>query len=327
MFKNLKIVAAVFLLFLGAFLSQVIINNGVYQKLKNNQDISILFISTHKNKFYGAYLLHYSQIKNVVFIANISSMTRFLKHQKDNKPLYLQDLYQRIYYQSKRKQKLTLTAYLKELENIYEIKIDHYFHFEKDQLPMTINSDIFFSARATDEAILNKYLNVRPFLSKLSVISYLRSWKDNIFDTSLNKLDIFNLLNNVHAIYSTEIIFMGFHNIVIGDDKFYLRDIFQTKNIPNNEEPIVEVLNASGVQGQALTVSRNLREQGVDVQRWGNYAKILRYDFLVAIDRSGDWKKTLLVVNYLKEQGNEVVWFFKKNTGLFVDVSVILTKG
>jgi hypothetical protein len=117
------------------------------------------------------------------------------------------------------------------------------------------------------------------------------------------------------------VFFVGFHNVIIADERFYLSEMFLDKK-PEDDKIIVEVLNASKRSDYALDVTRKLRDKNVDVQRWGNYVKIM--NATLVIDRSGAWRKTFQVLEHMKDFGFETIIFSNEDKNAFVDASVIL---
>ena len=320
MFKIVQIILKIILvlIFLAGlvYAAKFVLKNDIYKKLQKNEDISIMFLSTDGKKFKGAYLVNYSPSRGVVFVCNMNSSTRFPKQTS------LQKLFQKSYSE---------IEFLKEIEEIFRIKIDYYLHFTEEDLDffnrkyqLNIDKDILFYSDSQDEKVLAKSLNLEPFFSQLQSLDFLAHfWRKSKLNSNLSSLDFFYILNNFHSFYDLKIVFIGLNSIVLDDEKLSLREMmYGEKEL--SQEIVVEVLNASKISGLALDVARKLRDQNVDVQSWGNFGKIIDRKFIIVIDRNGSWQKSFVVADGLRKLGYEVVVFSKQNKEIFTDASVIL---
>jgi hypothetical protein len=179
--KFIKVIILILAAVLIYFVAIFSINHDISEKLRKNQDIKILFLASEDNKFNGAYLINYSPSKNVIFICNLNGRTRFIKNREDNNPIYLQDLFQQIYYKNKRNLSATLPEFIRNIEKFYAIRIDYFYHFDdadinalNNNFQVDLDTKILLSSVCSDEACMLKYLNLKPFLQKLHSIKFLK---------------------------------------------------------------------------------------------------------------------------------------------------------
>lgn len=100
------------------------------------------------------------------------------------------------------------------------------------------------------------------------------------------------------------------------------QQIQQTENLqtPIRSKTTVEVWNASGKSGLAVSVMRKLRKAGFDVVKWGNYSSHQKRTLVR--DRKGNTQQAQAIVDALNSISIEMVTRIESNP--LVDVEVIL---
>ena len=350
-YKILNFLKIFFVLEVVFFL--ILVSDGVYkskilQDIRAQKDFKFLIVSTDGHNFLGGYVLDYSIKKQAVLVFPINAKTRFIQNNAE-KPVYLQDIYQKIYYKNKRNLDGSVKDLLVTINKIYDLDVDYFVHFSSADIVninklfdsnLNLNFSNITNSDSEDKAILQKYIITREFLSIFNFFEFfkvfgivdltkfhgynfaektLQKWDTNIENTNINLTEIFCLIMTFYKIEKLNLVFVGFNNVLYDNDNFYIRDAMK-KIDDKSDEIVIEVLNGSGKKGKALDITRFLRDHNFDVQEWGNYGAI--NDTTMIIDRKGNWQNAATVASFLKKG----IVFSKKDENSLSDVSIILGK-
>ena len=281
-------------LFFLSLVSNAVYKSDIMQDIRAEKDFKFLLISTDQQNFLCGYVLEYSLKKQSILVFPINAKTRFVQANSE-KPVYLQDIYQRIYYRNKRNLNNSTKQLLTTINQIYDLDLKYYIHFSSADVlninkefginPEDLDYSKIINSDADDRAILSKYIVTTKFLSVFNIFKFfetnklknlsaesLKKWDLNLKNSNVNLTQIFCLLTTFYKIENLNLIFVGFNNVISAKDNFYIRDAMKNIDTKSNEI-VIEVLNGSGAKGLALDITRFLRDNGFDVQEWGNYGR------------------------------------------------------
>ncbi|MDR0675986.1 MAG: LytR C-terminal domain-containing protein [Elusimicrobiota bacterium] len=149
----------------------------------------------------------------------------------------------------------------------------------------------------------------------------------NINDSNIRIFYILSILIEYKNLFDGfKIIFITNNNILNENENenFYIKDVLE-KNLKNNndkifEKPILEVLNGTDEKGLSLKITRELRDNNFDIQKWGNYP--FKKDITMIIDRKNTWENANIIHSFL----NKGIVFSKPDKNSFFDVTIVLGK-
>jgi hypothetical protein len=189
-YKILNIIFVFEVLFFLFFVSDAVYNYGILQDIRAEKDFKFLLVSTDEQNLLGGYVLDYSIAKQAILVFPINGKTRYMKNNAE-KPVYLQDVYQRIYYRNKRNLNGSMKQLLGTINQIYDLDVKYFIHFSSadivsvnnlyaiDSISLAVSAlnldySKIISSDSDDRAILEKYFIVQKFLSIFNIFEIFR---------------------------------------------------------------------------------------------------------------------------------------------------------